>query len=345
MINIIFFIYYHNIFYLVHNNTGGSMKKIKLLLIGLFLLSPLNVLAYSEYIYAGGDNVGIEINSNGVLVIGFYKVDGKDTKNDIKIGDYITKVNNEEVKDIDSLVKLIDKYENDGVVNLTIKRKNTKKDISFKLINKNGIYKTGLYVKDSISGIGTLTYIDPNTKIYGALGHEIIESNTNKRLELKDGKIFRSDVSSIDRSTDGKPGTKNAKFFYNTTYGDITKNTIHGIYGTYDKAMSGELLKVGSKNDLKIGEAYIRTSLDDNIVDDYKIMITKIDTSGETKNIYFEIVDEELLDRCGGIVQGMSGSPIIQDNKIYGAVTHVIVENVKKGYGVFIETMLNTGEN
>lgn len=321
------------------------MKRLKLILIGILLFNPFTVYAYSDYVYVGGNNVGIEINANGVLVIGFYKVDGKSLKNDIKIGDYIVKVGDEPVNDIDSLVKLIDKYQNDGIVKLTIKRKGEEKNIDFELIGNKGIYKTGLYVKDSISGIGTLTYVDPNTKIYGALGHEIIENNTNKKLELKDGKIFRSDVSSIDRSTDGNPGTKNAKFYSNTVYGNITKNTNYGIYGTYDKEFNGELLKVGDKEDLKLGDAFIRTVLEDNNIEDYKINITKIDTSGVTKNIYFEITDERLLDKCGGIVQGMSGSPIIQDNKIYGAVTHVVVENVKKGYGVFITTMLTTGEN
>ncbi len=321
------------------------MKRLKILLIGILLLNPFAVYAYSDYIYVGGNNVGIEINSEGVLVIGFYKVDGKSLKNDIKIGDYIIKVEGENVTNIDSLVKLIEKYRQDGKVNLTIKRKDETKDITFELVNNNGVYKTGLYVKDSISGIGTLTYVDPNTKIYGALGHEIIENNTNKKLELKDGKIFRSDVSSIDRSTNGKPGTKNAKFYSNTVYGDITKNTNHGIYGIYNSDFDGELLHVGDKNDLKLGKATIRTVLNGNKIDDYEINITKIDKSGDTKNIYFEITDERLLDKCGGIVQGMSGSPIIQDNEIYGAVTHVVIENVKKGYGVFITTMLTTGES
>lgn len=321
------------------------MKRLKLLLLGLLLLSPFNVLAYSEYIYAGGNNVGIEINAKGVLVIGFYEVDGTFLDNDINIGDYILKVGGEDVDDIDDLVKKIDFYAKDNEVNLTIKRGNSTKDITFHLTKINGIYKTGLYVKDSISGIGTLTYVDPGTKIYGALGHEIIESNTNKRLELKDGKIFKSEVSSIDRSINGKPGTKNAKFEISSTYGDIAKNTDYGIYGIYSKEYNGKLLKVGTKEELHTGKAFIRTVLSGHDIEEYSINITKIDEDSDIKNIYFEITDERLLKECGGIVQGMSGSPIIQDDKIFGAVTHVVVEDVKKGYGVFITTMLNTGEN
>ena len=206
------------------------------------------------------------------------------------------------------------------------------------------MYKTGLYVKDSISGIGTLTYIDPNTKIYGALGHEIIESNSNSKIEVRTGTIFKSAVSSIDRSVDGTPGTKNARFYSNTVYGTITKNTEHGIYGEYDDLLDKELVEVGDPSDLKLGKAYISTVIKDEDVDDYEITITKIDEKNDVKNIYFEITDNRLLDATGGIVQGMSGSPILQDGKIYGAVTHVVIENVKKGYGIFITTMLEEGE-
>lgn len=328
----------------MHTITGGSMKKMKLLLLGLVILNPLGVSAYSNYIVASGQNIGIEISSKGLMVVGFYKVEGKLNKNGLSIGDYIRKVENIEISTIDELVNNIDKYQSDGKVNLTIEHNGKLKDVSFKLIKSNDIYKTGLYVKDSISGIGTLTYIDPETKIYGALGHEIIESNSNKRIEVKDGSIFKSEVSSIDRSTDGNPGTKNAKFYSGVTYGDIGKNTIHGIFGNYTKDIDEKLVEVGNKEDLKLGKAYIRTVLEGNEVKEYEINITKIDKNTEIKNIYFEITDKELLDECGGIVQGMSGSPILQDGKIYGAVTHVVVESVQKGYGVFITTMLEEGE-
>lgn len=328
----------------MHTITGGSMKKMKILLLGLMFLNPLSVDAYSNYIVASGQNIGIEISSKGLMVVGFYKIDGKYNKNDLSVGDYIRAIENVEISSIDELVTNIDKYQKDGKVNLTIEHDGKNKDITFNLVESNGIYKTGLYVKDSISGIGTLTYIDPETKIYGALGHEIIESNSNKRIEVKDGSIFKSEVSSIDRSTDGNPGTKNAKFYSGVTYGDVSKNTIHGIYGEYTKTVNDELVEVGKGEDLKLGKAFIRTVIEGSEVKEYEINITKIDKNTEIKNIYFEITDKELLDECGGIVQGMSGSPILQDGKIYGAVTHVVVENVKKGYGVFITTMLEEGE-
>ena len=278
------------------------------------------------------------------MVIGFYKVGDNYNKNELKIGDRIIKVADEEVNTVDELVTLIDKYQEGGIVPLTILRDDKTVTIEFELISDADMYKTGLYVKDSISGIGTLTYIDPNTKIYGALGHEIIESNSNSKIEVRTGTIFKSAVSSIDRSVDGTPGTKNARFYSNTVYGTITKNTEHGIYGEYDDLLDKELVEVGDPSDLKLGKAYISTVIKDEDVDDYEITITKIDEKNDVKNIYFEITDNRLLDATGGIVQGMSGSPILQDGKIYGAVTHVVIENVKKGYGIFITTMLEEGE-
>ena len=319
-------------------------KTIKLLLITFLIFNPINALAYSDYIIPGGENVGIEVKYEGVLVIGFYKINDKYNKNDIEVGDYITHVEDEKINSIDELVTNIEKYQVNGKVNLTIKRDNKPRIINFNLVLKDNVYKTGLYIKDSITGIGTLTYIDPESGIYGALGHEILESTTNKQVEVRSGYIYQSDVSSIDRSTNGNPGTKNAKFFYNNKYGDILKNTTYGIYGNYNSLSEKEKVKVAEPNEIKTGDATILTVTEQSNVKEYKINITKVDKSSKIKNIYFEITDQELLDKTGGIVQGMSGSPIMQDGKIIGAVTHVVVENVKKGYGVFITTMLSEGE-
>ncbi len=320
------------------------MKKMKLMLFILLAFWPINVLAYSEYIIPGGDNIGIEVKYDGVLVIGFYKIDNKYNKNDVEVGDYITHVEDTPISSIEELVENIEKYQKDGYVNLTIKRKDKNRIVNFKLIVQDNVYKTGLYIKDSITGIGTISYIDPETGIYGALGHEIIESTSSKAVEVKTGSIFESSVSSIDRSTNGNPGTKNAKFYYANKYGDIKKNTIYGIYGNYTSQINKNAVSVGKPEEVKIGKASILTVTENNEIKEYSINITKIDKNSKTKNIYFEIDDDELLERTGGIVQGMSGSPIMQDGKIVGAVTHVVVENVKKGYGIFITSMLAEGE-
>lgn len=328
----------------MHNNNGDNMKKYLLFIITLCAFFPFNVLGYSEYIIPGGENIGIKIESDGVLVVGFYKIDNNYNYNNLKIGDYITKVNDTEIKSVNELVSVLSDLKEEKTVNLTIRRDGKIKNIKFDIINKNGSIKTGLYVKDSLSGIGTLTYIDPETKIYGALGHEIIDSSTKEPLEIEDGSIFRSEVSSIDRSVNGTPGVKNAKFFSKDIFGNIKKNTNKGIYGIYSNTSTKELMKVGKPEEMKTGDATIYTVTEDTIVEEYKINITKIDKSSKIKNIYFEITDRELLETTGGIVQGMSGSPIIQDNKIFGAVTHVVIDDVKKGYGIFITSMLEEGE-
>ncbi len=322
------------------------LSKILILSLSLFLF-PLTVLGYSDFIIPGGENVGIEINSKGIMVIGFYKVNGELNKGNpnIKVGDQIIKVGKTKVATTNELINAIDNEQKNSQVTLTILRDDKEKEIVFPLILVGNIYKTGLYVKDNITGIGTLTYIDPSTSIYGALGHQVAESNSNKTIEVKSGLIFRSFVTSIDKSTSGTPGGKNAKLDFNTKYGTITQNTEYGIFGKYTEAFPNkEKLKVASPEEIELGKAQIYTVLEDETIEKFDINITKIDQNNEIKNIYFEVTDEKLLDKTGGVVQGMSGSPIIQNNKIIGGVTHVIVSNPTTGIGIFITTMLKEGE-
>lgn len=323
-----------------------DVKKLKILLIS-FILLPLNVLAYSNYIIPGGETLGIEINSNGIMVIGFYQINGKFNKGNpvIKSGDYITKVNGTEVTTVNELTAVIEDNVDDGFVEVTYNRNGKEKTSKLELIKDDDVYKTGLYVKDSITGIGTLSYIDPETKIFGALGHEIVESNTNTVVEIKSGIIFRNYITGIDKSSNGIPGSKNAKFYYDTTYGKILKNTNVGIYGIYENDLPNkELYEVATPDEIKIGKATIYTVLEGEKIKDYSIEITAINETSDIKNISFVIDDEELLKKTGGVVQGMSGSPIIQNDKIIGAVTHVVIDNPTTGYGIFITTMLEEGE-
>lgn len=323
------------------------MKKIKILLLTLLMFYPSIVLAYSNQIIVGGENIGINIQSNGILVVGFYKVKGNIVKSnpEIQIGDYITKVGDKSVNSINELTNAIESNMNNFEVTLTFRRNNEEKTSTLSLIEEDKVFKTGLYVKDSITGIGTLTYIDPESKIFGALGHEIIESNSNKRIEVKTGTIFNSVITGINKSSDGNPGEKKANFNMKEIYGTISKNTQYGLFGTYTKEPKGKTYEVAKKDEVKVGNAKILTVLNGNEIKEYDINITKINEYNKIKNIAFEITDTELLEKTGGVVQGMSGSPIIQNDKIIGAVTHVIVDNVKTGYGIFITTMLEEGEN
>ncbi len=306
---------------------------------------PFEVLAYSKYVIPGGNTLGIEINSDGIMVIGFYEINGKLNKSNLKVGDYIKKVND---KDVSSILELTNEIENNDKDSITITYKRDDKLLTTKLnlIYENNIYKTGLYVKDKITGIGTLSYIDPETHIYGALGHEIVESSHNKIVEIKTGNIFKNTITSITKSMSGHPGSKNAKFYKNMTYGTITKNTNKGIYGIYnDPLPSTKALPVASKDEIVVGKASILTVLENEEIKSYDIEITSINETSKTKNISFIITDNELLKKTGGVVQGMSGSPIIQNDKIIGAVTHVVVDEPKSGYGIFITSMLKEGES
>lgn len=159
------------------------MKK-KIVIILISLLFPLNVFAYSNYVIPGGNNIGIEVYNEGIIVIGFYKINNRYNTSELKIGDIITKINNTEVYTVDEMIDAIEKNVKDNMVDITVLRNKKEKVIQFNLINQEGIYKTGLYVKDSISGIGTLTYIDPETKIYGALGHEMYDWRSNKKYVI-----------------------------------------------------------------------------------------------------------------------------------------------------------------
>lgn len=322
-------------------------KVLRAVLALSFLFSPMTVWAYSDQIIVGGDNVGIHIDSNGILVIGFYKVDGEFHKGnpEIQVGDVITKVNGREVQSIEELTNAIDTNLKDNQIILHLKRKEVEYQTTLDLVNVDGIYKTGLYVKDGISGIGTLTYIDPGTKIFGTLGHEILEANSNQRIEVKTGMIFESEVSKIIKSTDGNVGEKNARLDYDNIFGTIKKNTLYGVFGNYTAELpNGRVFDVGKPDEIKLGKATIYTVLEDNQIQEYEINITKINKNTDIKNITFEITDERLLNATGGVVQGMSGSPIVQNGKIIGAVTHAIVDHVQNGYGIFITTMLEEGE-
>ena len=227
-----------------------------------------------------------------------------------------------------------------------VMRNQATKDIKLNIDQtEEQVIKTGLYVKDQINGIGTLTYIDPETKRFGALGHEIVESTTAQKFEIKDGKIYDATVSKIEKSRDGKAGEKNATYDTTTSSGEIDTNEITGIYGTYMESIENmDTIEVGQIEDIKTGPAKIRTVINDNEVEEFDITILNIDTTSKTKNILFEITDSNLLTKTGGVVQGMSGSPIIQNDKIIGAVNYVIVNDTKKGYGIFITTMLKEGD-
>ena len=318
------------------------MKRVILLF--LLFVFPLNVFAYSDKVIVGGETIGIEVHSNGVYIVGFYPVNGKNIAEEagFLVGDIIKKVNNVDVYSINNLNSIID---SESIYRFSILRNGKEIIIPIELKEEANILKTGLYVKDTINGIGTLSYIDPETKVFGSLGHEILESKSYSKFEISDGSIYSSIVSNIKKSVNGNTGEKKANIDKSEEIGSIETNEINGIYGRYEDDFSNrELLDVGNVSDIKKGPAYIKTVIDKSKINNYSIDIINIDESNSTKNILFEINDKTLLSKTGGIVQGMSGSPIIQNDKIIGVVNYVIVDNTKRGYGIFITKMLEEGD-
>jgi len=316
-------------------------NKLLLLFVSIFIL-PLTTFAYSKQVILGGNNIGIEVHTNGVLIVGFYDIDGTSPgKNaNLKIGDTIIQIEDKAISKIDDLSKVIG---NDSLsLNITYRRKNKTYTTTLQLVkDQAGVFKTGLYVKDSITGIGTLTFIDPETNKFGALGHEISEKSTGQKFEVASGSIYSSKVTSIDKSTRNDPGGKNAIFDVTDEIGSIFKNEKNGIYGTFTKDYdSSKRIDVAENHEVTLGEAEIYTVIEGTKKEKFTIEILNIDTSHSTKNILFQVTDQRLLSKTNGIVQGMSGSPIVQNNKIIGAVTHVVVDNPEKGYGILISNML-----
>ena len=326
------------------------MKRIKhffLIIIMAIMFIPGFVFAYSNKVILGGENIGIKVNTKYVMIVGFYKVNGSFIASDIglKVGDYITKVDDIKIGNIDDMLNIISNNKTSRI-KLTINRENKEYNYELDLVkDSNGIYKSGLYVKDTINGVGSLTYIDPENLIYGALGHDITSKYTNKSALISDGIIFKSDVIGINKGTKGKTGSKEAKLYTNEILGSITDNSNMGIYGKYLGSINNEkLIDIAQPEEIELGKAYIRTVINGSYEELYDIEIINIDKNSETKNILFKVTNKELLEKTGGIIAGMSGSPIIQNNKLIGAVTHVVLNEPEKGFGIFITSMLNEGD-
>lgn len=323
------------------------MKKTIRALLIIYLFIPISVFAYSSYLIAGGENIGIELKALNVIVVGAYDINGHNQLNesDLQIGDKLLKINDIEITDVKSIDQILSSI-NNNQVEITYLRNNHEYKTKLILQIEDGQYKTGLYVKDTIRGVATLTYIDSENNTFGALGHEIIEKTTKSKFESKSGTIFKSVVTGITKSSDGNPGEKNARSYSDRVYGTVTENTTSGIFGKYTtQTPQNKKYKVANPDEVNLGKAQILTVIDGENIEAFDINILKINKNSNSKNILFEVVDKKLLDKTGGIVQGMSGSPIIQDDKIVGAVNFVLVEKTDKGYGIFITNMLDEAEN
>lgn len=310
----------------------------------------------------GGQSIGVKMDVKGVLVVGLEEittVDGKRVNpgiiSGIQIGDTILSVNGKDVYKAEDVEKIIN--EEKDTVKLKIKRNDEIINIDIAPVHSedHGLYKLGIWIKDKTAGIGTLTYYDPNNACFGALGHGITDPETNSILPVETGLLLEAQVKAIEEGDNGNPGEIKGVFYHtDTPLGSLTHNCEYGIYGTayhtIENPIYSKPLAVGYRQQVELGDAYILTTLKDNIIQRYDVEIEKINEQSEQsdKSLVLKVTDERLIDECGGIVQGMSGSPIIQNDRIIGAVTHVFVNDPTRGYGIFIEWMLeeeNTVEN
>ncbi len=295
----------------------------------------------------GGEACGIKLLANGVLVV---EVDN--IKSGVKVGDIILKVDDTPVDTNREIIEYVNKEDviKKNKVILTIKREENTitKEISLTYNKIDNIYELGLWVKDSSAGVGMVTFYELTTNSFAALGHGITETKNNVILPLLTGAIVRAKINSINKAEPKTPGDLRATI-YKEVLGQIRKNTGNGLYGIMENkekiTEKKELIEVASKNEIKVGKAYIYCTLDKE-VEKFEIEIENVllDSTGN-KNMIIEVIDNNLINKTGGIVQGMSGSPIVQNGKLIGSVTHVFLNNPKKGYASFIENMITDMES
>ena len=260
------------------------MKKFTLFLLSIYLLIPISVYAYSDYIMASGKNIGIELKSNNVIIVGAYNLGNYNAlkETDLHLGDKIVKINNYDVTSVNNMQDIINKIGDSNVL-VTYKRGDSLYTSNINLYKENNEYKTGLYVRDTIRGVATLTYIDTNNKTFGALGHEILEKSTKSKFESDTGTIFYSEVTGITKSTDGNPGEKNARSNSYDVFGEVVENTTSGIFGNYTSTLpQSKMYKVAKPSEINLGEAKILTVIDGDKVEAFGINILKINTNSNT---------------------------------------------------------------
>lgn len=301
-------------------------------------------------LYPGGMPFGVKIISKGLMVVGFSSTNGENVspafKAGIRNGDLITKINGKDVTSIDDFISVVSEHANKEI-RLTVLRGKNELTFQFKpfLSSEDGSYKTGMFVKDSTSGIGTVTFINPVTGAFGGLGHGICDSSSGKLVSLARGIVMDVSINGVVKGKCGDAGELKGAFNAKKI-GSLSRNCSNGVFGviSLNSIASPEgKLHLCPKEEISEGEAYIWCTLDENGPQKYNVSISNIDlTSSSIKNFKVKVTDPRLLIKTGGIVQGMSGSPIIQNGRIIGAVTHVLINDPTQGYGIFIENMLES---
>ncbi len=297
----------------------------------------------------GGTPVGIKMMTDGVMVVDIKEVaEGVCPCKDagLMVGDCIKKANGQKITSGEQLSKIINNSEGKAIYIIAERDGKDKNLILRPAVSANG-YKAGLSVRDSSAGVGTLTFVEPNSGVYGALGHQVSDFDTGKLMPLASGEVVSAAITDYDKGKSGAPGELHGMFLSGGAIGTITKNCDRGIYGVMTKYPQGDAIPMAFKSEVVAGEATMITTINGKEPREYSIEIEKITLSSAagTKNMVVRVTDPELLEKTGGIVQGMSGSPIIQNGKLVGAVTHVFVSDPTRGYGIFAENMLEAASS
>lgn len=337
------------------NKVIDNKDKYEIKFLGMIPVKSVEVQKVKDLeLYPGGNPVGVRVSSEGVLIVGYSEIEINNKKEEspgklagIEIGDIILKIDGEEMQNSSEMLKKIKNCADSNIqVELLRRGQHITKDIELRKENDKE-YKIGLWIRDSTAGVGTMTFLDPNTNKFGALGHPITDSDTNEPFLIKHGDLLESSIISVRKGEKGSPGELKGIFLNeNIPTGNIQKNTNSGIFGKFEKReiLNKEIkpLKVGFRDEITTGKAKIITTIDESGPQEFNIEIEKLldQNSVNSKSMVIRITDPRLLEKTGGIVQGMSGSPIIQNEKIVGAVTHVLVNKPDTGYGIYIEWML-----
>ncbi len=335
--------------------SAGSSYTASLKLFGLFPVKDVAVkVVDASSVIPCGTPFGIKMFTDGVLVVGMSAVDTPNGSYNpaksagIKVGDVIVSIEGETVTTTEQVAQMV---EESGGKSLTfkIRRDNILFEVRFvpaKSVNENR-WKAGMWVRDSSAGIGTLTFFSPSTNVFAGLGHAVCDVDTGEILPLSSGEIVPARIYSVNRGVSGTPGELRGGF-ESGTLGNLTVNGETGIYGALtSQPVYGDAVPVAMKQQVKSGKAQVLTTIDGTTPKLYDIQIDQVryNDSSPTRNMVIVITDPELLEKTGGIVQGMSGSPILQDGKLIGAVTHVFVNDPTKGFAIFAENMLKTAES
>ncbi len=334
-------------------NKVGSKYDVELKIFGIIPVKRANVEIVDDmYVSVLGSPFGMKIYTDGVLIIDISDVDSENgyvqpaKQSGLQIGDFIISIDGQKVYTNEGVAEIIEKSGGKDL-SFVIKRDNVIKNLVLKpvLSASTKTYKAGIWVRDSSAGIGTLTFFCPTNNVVCGLGHSVNDNDTGKMLSIGSGEMVAAEIVSLTKAVSGSPGELHGRLL-SLKYADFSLNSETGVYGACNgNSINGKMMPVALKQDIKNGEATILTTVENGIAQEYKCKITINKSVSSLQNLIVEITDDELLSKTGGIVQGMSGSPILQNGKLVGAVTHVLIDDPTKGYGIFAENMLETAQN